>query len=762
MAYDRFLIAPLNTGLETDLKSWQTPDDSFSELYNAYVFRGRVRKRFGSTLSGTNQLNSRLRVLLGNTDGAGGTAGQINLVPPGSKVAGVIYKIGQMFSVGSKIFTVIALGNPTTLLRSDGLADTATFDTTTGELHIHSGLLTTPVYFYPAEPVMGLTMYENGAINNHTAYAFDTQFAYQFTGGSWNQFGPSVGNRWHGTNTNFFWSCNWQGVTPDVFALFTTNFKATINAAPGANDDPIWYYNGTWNTFSKTFKLAATLPATTSNQTIKTARIVVPFKNRLVLLNTIENDGSGATPALGVNRAFPNRCRFSHAASPLSEAAWWIPNQSAVIGGVTYYSSGGGYIDAPTMEEIVSAQFIKDRLIVYFERSTWELAYTGNQILPFVWQKLNTELGVEGTFSVVPFDKVVLGIGTTGIHACNGSNVDRIDDKIPDKVFDLVHKPDAVKRIAGIRDYKTEMVYWAAPMNNADSDALYPDTILVYNYRNNSWAFNNDSFTAFGYFEQQDGRTWQASNFSWNSTNFTWNSGVSRANYRCIVAGNQQGWILKIDPDSNSNAPALYITGIATPTDTVLTIIDHNLSDGDFIKITNTGLVEIDGNIYQIVRVDANNINIGVTDFGGVYAGGGIAARVSRIDMRTKQWNPYVKEGRNFYLAKVDFCTQKTSTGEITVDYFPSSTQLSLVTEAQASGSALGTNILETSPYALVPLEAAQERTWHPIYFQGEGEFVQLRLYLSDSQMLNAAISESAFELEGLTLYCMPTTMRLS
>jgi hypothetical protein len=833
MAYDRFLIAPLNTGLETDLKPWQTPDDSFSELNNAYVFRGRVRKRFGSTLTGTNQLNSRLRISLGNTDGAGA----INLVPPGAKVAGTVYKVGQMFSIGTKTFTVIALGNPSALLRSDGLASVATFDTTTGELHIDTTLLATPVYFYPSEPVMGLTMYENGTINNHTAYAFDTQFAYRYSGGSWNQFGPTAGNQWHSSNSEFFWSCNWQGVDPDDFALFTTNFNATINAAPGATDDPIWYFDGTvWASFTApigVIKPLAAAPVTLGDIKIQTARIIVPFKDRLVLLNTVETDGSVAP---GVNKSYVNRCRFSHAASPLSTTAWWNPN--VATGG--NYATGGGYIDAPTMEEIVSASFIKDRLIVYFERSTWELAYTGNQVLPFVWNKLNTELGVEATFSVVPFDTVVLGIGTTGIQGCNGSNVERIDDKIPDKVFDLVHKSDAVKRIAGIRDYKTEMVYWAAPMNSADSANKYPDKVLVYNYKNNSWAFNDDSFTAFGYFEQLDGRTWQNSTFPWNAAPFAWNSGTSRAQFRRIIAGNQQGWILAIDPDEPRNAPGLYITDAILAGSTTLNIIDHNLSDKDFIKISNcnplyigdtdaagdiaanlaippykigqyfvigadtftvtalgnpanlvrsdglaniatfdttTGALtinnaaattpvyfypeDLNGNIYQVTVVDDNNVNIGATAYTGVYAGGGQAARVSRIDMRSKQWNPYINQGRNFYLAKVDFCTMKTEDGEIAVDYFPSSSNVSLVKAATSTGCSLGTNILETSFYPLVPLEEFQERTWHPIYFQGEGQFVQLRLYLNHDQMVDPLVSESPFELEGLILFCMPTTQRL-
>jgi len=139
-------------------------------------------------------------------------------------------------------------------------------------------------------------------------------------------------------------------------------------------------------------------------------------------------------------------------------------------------SISAGY--APTEEAIVSAEFIKDRLIVFFERSTWELAYTGNQVLPFVWQKINTELGSEATFSVVPFDKVVLAIGNTGVHACNGSNVERIDTKIPDTVFEIFNKENGVSRVAGVRDYFNEMVYWSFPLDNTSINQEIPADYL--------------------------------------------------------------------------------------------------------------------------------------------------------------------------------------------------------------------------------------------------------------------------------------------
>src|SRR5690606_10613311 len=91
----------------------------------------------------------------------------------------------------------------------------------------------------------------------------------------------------------------------------------------------------------------------------------------------------------------------------------------------------GNSLVASTMEDIVSCEFIKDRLIVFFERSTYEFVFTGNQAFPFAFQQLNTELGSESTFSVVPFDKVALTIGNVGIHECNAVNVQRIDQKIP-------------------------------------------------------------------------------------------------------------------------------------------------------------------------------------------------------------------------------------------------------------------------------------------------------------------------------------------
>jgi hypothetical protein len=734
-------------------------DDGFQELINAYVFRGRVRKRFGSrfmgsgwTSSQTEPLFSRLRINLGNTNGSG----NITVTVPGD-----IFKIGQMFSIGTEIFTVYQEGTPEEMLDT-GSSTLATYDTSDGSLVITGAAATTAVWFYPAEPVMGLTNWEFGPVNNQPSYAFDTQFAYVFAGGFWQRSGSGSSPIWHGDNLNFFWSFNYRGITAANIALFTTNFQVTNpNGAVTVTDDPIWWTSdgSTWtsNTGANAFYFMPAGGAIHTGPYIVTSLLIVGFKNRLLLLNTIESDGT-------TNTNYVNRLRYSHNGSPFATNAWYEPNQRDSSGNV---GDGAGFLDATTEEAIISAEFIKDRLIVYFERSTWELAYTGNYILPFVWQKINTELGSEATFSTVPFDKSILTIGNTGVHACNGANVERIDNKIPDEIFQIVDKDLGVERVAGIRDYFTEMVYWTFPSVDQDQREVYPTKVLVYNYRNGSWAFNDDCITAWGYFEQQDNATWASTTDTWQSSNFAWSSGAIESQFRQVIAGNQQGYVFIIDSEFERNAQAMQVTDIDV-TGTILTIVDHTLSAtiyGDYISLFDSG-IGIDG-IYlvqSIVDIDTVTIRLPVgTIVTGTYDGGATVARVSNIQILTKQWNPYVDKSRNVYIAKIDFGVQKTVGGQITVDYYPSATELSMIDQGTGTGAIQGNSVLETSAYDPIyyPLEQEQDRLWHPIYFQTEGECIQLFMYMTEAQMTTRSIALSKFTLEGMVLHTMATTGRL-
>lgn len=754
MAFDRFLIAPINSGLQSDLKPFLIPDDAFALLQNAVVFRGRVVKRFGSVFIGSvaNQPNSsRLRIALTGGAGVGITSG---VGAATGTVPGIKFKAGQAFSIGNEFFTVQALGVPVVMLAT-GASVTHTFNTTTGVYAFTGADINTQVYFYPAEPVMGLTILESGATNNQPSYGFDTQFAYVFVGGQWQRSATGATPVWRGSNLNFFWTANYIAA-PGVIALFVSNFFAVNpNGAVSANDDPIWYLNastGAW---------ASITPITlTAGNKILTALIILPFKDRLLLLNTIEVNAAGT-----VNTNFKNRCRFSSVGDPTNVNAFLEITQVGAL--------GAGVINASTDEAIVSAEFIKDRLIVYFERSTWELAFTNNDIVPFNWQKLNTELGSESTFSSVPFDSEILTISNTGVNSCNGSNVVRIDTKIPDKIFEISNSNQAINRTTGIREYLSEMVFWSYVSDNFTG--TYPNKVLVYNYRNQTWAENDDCITAFGYYEQQGGTTWASSGSAiWSSSGSVWNSGYLNALERLVIAGNQQGFTFAIIPDGvGRNAPAMQISNITLAgTVLTLTIVDHSLTPsnipevGDYISIELAqGSINLNGLIFPVNRIPtANTVELVYNGtLGGVYTGGGLAARVSNIKILSKQWNPYDGKDRNVYLAKINFGVLRTSSGQILVDYYPSSSQLSMIEEGQATGSIMGTGVLETFPYnpAIYPFEQEQDRLWHSIYFQTSGECIQIFMHMNDTQMRNSTIAWENFELQGLILYTQATSDRM-
>ena len=127
MALKSYLIGPLQEGQQNDVEPFYLPEDAYFSLEEAYVWRGRIRKRFGYALIGSDDLNSRLRINVGTTAAVTGNF-------PATVMPGAIFKTGQIFSIGTTVFTVNATGNPAVLLTTGSA--TGTYDTTTGSLTI--------------------------------------------------------------------------------------------------------------------------------------------------------------------------------------------------------------------------------------------------------------------------------------------------------------------------------------------------------------------------------------------------------------------------------------------------------------------------------------------------------------------------------------------------------------------------------------------------------------------------------------------------
>ena len=471
---------------------------------------------------------------------------------------------------------------------------------------------------------------------------------------------------------------------------------------------------------------------------------------------------------------YQNKIRWSVNGDPTGSDAWRqdIPGQ-------------GSYLYAPTNEAIISAAFVRDILIVKFERSSWKIVYTGNENLPFVFQKINTDFGSESPFSLITFDKGVLAVGDKAITIDDGSNVSRIDLNIPQQVFKIKNDANGPARVYGIRDFMSELAYFSFP---SASSPKFPDSVLVYNYNNATWAIFNDSFTCYGNYQQDTSATW--ADFTdirydtWQALYQEWNAGTTDALVPDIAAGNQHGFVSSLTAaiaPATVNSPTLFINAInvaAIPCE--LTVPNHNLYTGSFIKISGVmgngplnpsilNNIPIPGTnlIYRVTEIDINTISLEVWDvvnkkfigldistYVGDYIGGGVITILNRFDIMTKEFSPFYENSGQCRLGSINFFTSATPSGEFTANVYINSEQSISMT---GQSSDLGKNTVYTKPENtnLIPYQAFQDKIWHPMYINAIAQNFTLEMTLSDDEMGRPDLDMSAenFTLHALAFY---------
>ena len=747
MAQDRFLIAPFSTGLQKNAKPFLIPEDAFQKLDNVYIKDGRIKKRSSLTYTGQGatdpkygHLYSRLRVFLATTDGDGDVAG---VVP------GTIFKPGQILSCGNEIYTIPANGEPVNCLSTgSGILEIHTTGASAGNYALVDGPPTTDLFFYPSEPVLGLALLESSAINERETFAFDTQFSYKYIGNYWTAVSKTT--LWTGNNKNYFYTSQFRGTTSDLTLLITSNYKYTLGL--GGTFDPIRYYNPDttlWTDYEpKTVIVSAAAPV--QEYTIATAKIIVPFANSLLFFNTIEKYYDSSVPSTTLVQ-YKSRCRYSSREKGLDEATSFLePNQTGWI--------GGGFTDANTQEEIIAVQPLKDKCIVFFERSVYLLLYTRNVLRPFRWQRLNSDFGADKTYSVIGFDNKAIAIGQNGIISCDGYNTSRVDEKIPYLSYDMSKTDATLDKVHGVIDPYEQLVYWNYIPSSDEENVTYTTKLLVYNYVNQTWSNFDDTVTSFGYAEKTDSKIWRYAFQTWREDSSTWNEGIRDKGARRLVAGNHKGFVHYLYPDANANDAALSVTGLSCAAQ-LLTITSqaHNLKTGNFIKIENCEGVVFDEGIYKIDSVvDADSFNIilrqlpNKTYFTGTYDGGGLLSLVSKIKIKSKEWNPYLKNGMDIHLSEINFYVTREEDSNVTVDYFINSASVSMIDQETNLGLNPTAHVLELGSYELEPFEKSQERIWHPLYFNVFANFVTIYITLTDEQMVTNG--ESGFELHAMLL----------
>lgn len=769
--YSPLKITGFQTGLVQEREEFILPDDAYPTLINAYVWRERIKRKKGYSLLGRLQRN------IGTTDGAGNATITIMPKPIQTGIAS--------FTVGTALFndpgTTPDPGVQTLLTTGPG---SATLDRVNGILTITGtvALAGLPVQYFPGLPVMGIRTRElQNSANDQTVF-FDQDYAYTFNGVTmqfqefipgitWNAAGEDV------TGTDFFWSTNYwvssQVITsPPAYqtAFTTTNLKlfwVTNNSGhSGANADPPRITDGTkWLDFYHDTAPLINSPWAQIDNTGPTANFLtnwlamLPYRGRMVTVNTWEG------PTAGSSLQYSNRIRWSTIGNPFIPYVNGIAPAASTGSWRDDIRGQGGFLDIPTSEDIISIGFVRDNMVIYCERSTWQLRYTGRSISPFQIERVNSELGAESTFSAVQFDTSLVGIGDKGIIECDSYKAERIDIKIPDFVDKFNALNEGVKRVQGIRDFQNRLAYWTIPLvqfypSIGNTNWVFPTARLLYNYENDSWAIFNDSLTALGTFQLQSSPNWLQTTQPWNEIEDNWLD--DDVEDFVIVGGNQQGFVERLDADT-VNDVSLFISNIVTSGGpTVITAPNHNMQSGFVIGISGIPLTtpgsDLNGGVYAIdvpvlngqntFRLLAYNPSSGQFDLlvtstvTGAYVGGGLINIRENFSIVSKKFN-FLDEGQNIQLGYIDVLMEAIAGGEISLNVYlnyDDQTASNTLYANQLAGisppkpDTFFNSIIPTSPSSFA---VANEGTkfWQRVFCATRANFLTLQYTFSNLQM---------------------------
>lgn len=382
---------------------------------------------------------------------------------------------------------------------------TGTFNNTTGVFDITFSSNTTDAVtcdynYYPENAIVGIeNYYTNEGASELLVFDIKRCCKYNETTEEFDDVTET--DTWDGSQTNFIWSENWND------RLFVTN-----------NSDRPKYYNGT--TFTD---LTMDIDGDESND-VTTVLMIFAYKERLVVLNTTES-----------GTACKQRARWCKAGN----SDIWDE------------SDGGGYVDAPTLDWIMSADFIGDDLVVFFERSVWLLKYTGNASLPFRWEQIAATEGSYSTFGTFSFSDEISTIGATTIVSTDGLDAYSIDKKIPDFVLDI--DQSQFDNTFSIVVEENQQILISYPSIGSTEN----DETLCLNYDGNSWSTFDYGFNCYGYFSEIDELILDDIDDAFDDLEITFDERSNQSGYPTTIAGDTSGYIWKVNSGRSDNGAAI-------------------------------------------------------------------------------------------------------------------------------------------------------------------------------------------------------------
>ena len=518
------------------------------------------------------------------------------------------------------------------------------------------------------------------------------------------------------------------------------------------------------------------------------AKMIVPFKDRLVFIGpVIQTSAAGSqvylqdtvifcqngtvyytasytnVPSATVDTPTDDRIIFNAILTPINQGA----TPCAFFEDQTGF---GGFASVGVDMAINTAFANRDVIILGLDRLQSKMVYTGDDLRPFQFYTINSELGSGSTFSGIIFDEGVLSRGTRGFVITKETNCVRFDLDILNEEFKILLINNGSERVCSIRDFINEWVYFTYL---SDSEPyLFPNQTLQYNYRDKSWAIFNECYTTYGTFRPQTGFIWSTVGNTyptWEDWTESWDSGNSELLEPEILGGNQQGFVI-IRGKGTGETPSLYIQNISGST---ITSPNHSLNEGDFIVLSNIiGTVgqQLNGKTFSVSQITTNTFVLNPTITSATYVGGGIITRLYVPFIQTKQFPLAWDMARKTRIGVQQYLFTTTQLSQISLLIYLNQDGTNawndgpIIPEPNSQNDSLVySTILYTCPESTnlgltpanvnlqMPTASNQIQTWHRINTSLLGDTVQLAFTISDAQMTTFSAVNVPFIITGAT-----------
>lgn len=470
--YQPFLIAPFKTGLDSDLEPWLVPADAFTEIENGHIHHGYIQRRAGYRFLARMSHGQAISAAT-NASPAVFTVASAAAYNDGDTVTLHYLAGGTWANLNEQSYTLANVTATTfTLVDSSGAAIDGT---ALGAYTANSGRVAS----FPGNRIMGIFRYVDSSnvrvtlvgdtlrvgVYNASTRLIDPLDLYDIGGTL-----RTNNDVFSSSDTDYIWAANWQS-SGQTNRVYFTNGKAYQAGTPGT--DGLLYYDAVNRGAPASPNVVQFQPSLGGTNVLYGSKLVFSIRQRLVCLFTFEYDGAATN-------TFPQRARWCAAQAPT--------NWDDTVAG------GGGFVDAPTGDHIISARQLQDVIIVHFTDSVWTLRPVPDPALPFRWDKINDFRSCDAKMASVGFDRYSVAVGNRGITATDGVETRRVDDRIQDFVVDDVND-QAFNKVFCARSYASRRTWFLYPKGTSTES----NAALIYDDESGAYTKYLISMNVLGY-----------------------------------------------------------------------------------------------------------------------------------------------------------------------------------------------------------------------------------------------------------------------